>query len=105
MNAVLYLRVSTCADKRDDDANRQRFNPRVKLTKQEMFLDSVHEIGHLLGLAHNANVSSVRYSTELAKSTTLNASDLDVLAARHKPRPEFPAQGRDGAGTPVSSLI
>ncbi len=65
------------------------FNPRVKLSRQEMFLDSVHEIGHLLGLAHNANESSVMYWSELAKSTTLNAADLDALAARHKLRPEF----------------
>jgi hypothetical protein len=69
------------------------FNPRVKLTKQEMFLDSVHEIGHLLGLAHNANESSVMYSSELPKSTTLNATDLDALAARHKLRPEFLHKG------------
>ena len=70
------------------------FNPRVKLTKQEMFLDSVHEIGHLLGLAHNANESSVMYASELPKSTTLNAADLDALAARHKLRPELSHRGR-----------
>ena len=69
------------------------FNPRVKLTRQEMFLDSVHEIGHLLGLAHNANESSVMYWLALAKSTTLNSTDLDALAARHKLRPEFLHKG------------
>jgi hypothetical protein len=30
MNAVLYLRVSTCSDKRDDDANRQRKRQEVE---------------------------------------------------------------------------
>ena len=69
------------------------FNPRVKLNKQEMFLDSVHEIGHLLGLAHNVNESSVMYSSELTKSTMLNAADLDALALRHKLRPGFLEKG------------
>jgi hypothetical protein len=89
----------TCLSARSQFPDRAKFqgwiafNPRVKLTKQEMFLDSVHEIGHLLGLAHNANESSVMYSSELAKSTTLDAIDLDALAARHKLRPEFLHKG------------
>jgi hypothetical protein len=62
------------------------FNPRSKLTKQEMFLDSVHEIGHLLGLPHNPNDLSVMYAFELDKSASLDASDVDALAARHKLR-------------------
>jgi hypothetical protein len=62
------------------------FNPRLKLTKQEMFLDSVHEIGHLLGLPHNPSESSVMYSFGLDKAAALDAADLDALAARHKLR-------------------
>jgi Matrixin len=62
------------------------FNPRSKLTKQEMFLDSVHEIGHLLGLPHNPNDLSVMYAFELDKSASLDAADLDALAARHRLR-------------------
>jgi hypothetical protein len=90
---------STCMSARSQFPDRAKFqgwiafNPRVKLTKQEMFLDSVHEIGHLLGLAHSADESSVMYSSELAKSTTLNATDLDALAARHKLRPGFLHKG------------
>jgi hypothetical protein len=62
------------------------FNPLLKLTKHEMFLDSVHEIGHLLGLPHNPDSSSVMFAFELDKAATLSAVDLDNLAARHQLR-------------------
>jgi Matrixin len=63
------------------------FNPRLKLTKHEMFLDSVHEIGHLLGLPHNPDDSSVMFYFGLDKAASLDAADLDQLAARHQLRP------------------
>jgi hypothetical protein len=65
------------------------FNPRLKLTKQEMFVDSVHEIGHLLGLPHNPSDSSVMFYSGRDKAVSLNAADLDILAARHQLRPEI----------------
>jgi hypothetical protein len=59
------------------------FNPRFELTKHEMFLDSVHEIGHLLGLPHNADDSSVMFSFGVEKPVSLDATDLDILSTRH----------------------
>jgi hypothetical protein len=62
------------------------FNPRFKLNKQEMFLDSVHEIGHLLGLQHNPHDSSVMFAFGLDKSASLDTMDLMALSVRHQLR-------------------
>lgn len=70
------------------------FNPRMKLTKHQMFLDSVHEIGHLLGLPHNPDESSVMFSFGLEKGASLDAADLDMLAARHQLRAQISSQHR-----------
>jgi hypothetical protein len=59
-----------------------------------MFLISVHEIGHLLGLSRNPDGSSVMYFFTLDESVWLDPADLKVLAARHKPRPALFESGR-----------
>ena len=69
------------------------FNPRLKLTEQQMFLDSVHEIGHLLGLPHNPSAASVMSSFGDEDSASLDATDLDHLAARHQLRVSLRAGG------------
>jgi len=64
------------------------FNPRYELSKDEMFLDSVHEIGHVLGLAHNADQASVMSSFGSdVRFAWLDAADLDALALHHTLRP------------------
>jgi hypothetical protein len=70
------------------------FNPASKLTEQQMFVISVHEIGHLLGLPHNPNGSSVMYFFTLDESVWLDSADLKALAVRHKLRPGLFQSGR-----------
>jgi hypothetical protein len=62
------------------------FDPRAPLTKVEMYLTAVHEIGHMLGLSHNPNPSSVMYYIDLEGPEVLDSWDLAALAAHHKLR-------------------
>jgi hypothetical protein len=69
---------------REDFQGWIAFNPRYKLSKDAMFLDSVHEIGHVLGLAHNSDESSIMFSFGLdERPAWLDAADLVELAVRH----------------------
>lgn len=70
------------------------FNPASKLTEQQMFVISVHEIGHLLGLPHNPSGSSVMYFFTLDESVWLDSADLAALAAHHKLRSTMFESGR-----------
>jgi predicted Zn-dependent protease len=66
------------------------FNPRMTLPNQALFTTAVHEIGHLLGLSHSANPSSVMYFLYLDSPVCLDSADVSVLAAHHKLRTEAP---------------
>lgn len=62
------------------------FDPHAPLTKTEMYLTAVHEIGHMLGLRHNPNPSSIMYYIDLEGPEVLDSYDLTSLAAHHKLR-------------------
>ncbi len=62
------------------------FNPRISLRANELFLIAVHELGHLLGLPHSSNASSVMYFLALDGPVFLDGADLAALAARHRLR-------------------
>ena len=62
------------------------FNPAVPLDKMESYRISVHEIGHMLGLRHSANIKSLMYGFDLDDSESLDSADLAALAGRHKLR-------------------
>jgi predicted Zn-dependent protease len=62
------------------------FNPGQTLDATEMYQISLHEIGHVLGLPHSSNASSVMYSFNLEGQDWLDLTDLTALAAHHKLR-------------------
>ena len=69
-----------------DRANYQgwiAFNPKDDETEDEIFTTAVHEIGHNLGLHHNASAYSVMYFLSLDGKLLLLSDDLAALRARH----------------------
>lgn len=62
------------------------FDPRAPLTRTEMYVTAVHEIGHMLGLQHNPNANSIMYYIDLEGTEVLDANDLAALAEHHKLR-------------------
>jgi hypothetical protein len=96
------------------------FNPSLTSTPSELFVTAAHELGHLLGLQHSNNASSLMYFLRLDGPMFLDQTDLAALAARHKlrivpaptisavtgiPGPQQCSQSSlQGAATPVCSV-
>lgn len=62
------------------------FDPHAPLSKFEIYVTAVHEIGHMLGLKHNPSASSIMYFLDLEGPEVLDNSDLISLAKRHQLR-------------------
>jgi len=78
------------------------FNPMVPSTPGEMFRDSVHEIGHLFGLHHNPDISSVMFFTDFGQDASLEITDLKALAAMHRLRGGILARESRAGGIPIA---
>jgi hypothetical protein len=60
------------------------FDPHAPLSKFEMYVTAVHEIGHMLGLKHNPSASSIMYFLDLEGPEVLDNRDLVSLAEHHQ---------------------
>ena len=78
------------------------FNPILESSPEEMFRDAVHEIGHLFGLHHNPDVSSVMFFSDFGQDVSLDSADLKALAAQHKLRQGIGESQHQSRAVPVS---
>lgn len=62
------------------------FDPRASLSKFEIYVTAVHEIGHMLGLRHNSNASSVMYFLDVDGPEVVDRNDLLSLVEHHQLR-------------------
>ncbi len=62
------------------------FNPTQPLSETDLYRISLHEIGHMLGLQHSSNATSVMYFLDLEGLDSLDPTDLAALARHHKLR-------------------
>jgi len=63
------------------------------MNSSELYAAAVHEIGHMLGLKHNASSRSVMYFLDVTGSEVLDSKDISSLGAHHKLRPAIVATG------------
>jgi hypothetical protein len=81
------------------------FNPMLASTPQEMFRDSVHEIGHLFGLHHNPDMSSVMFFSDFGQDASLEITDLKALAAMHRLRRGILEPDSQDGAIPISRTL
>ncbi len=74
------------------------FDPHISayMSPDEIFATAVHELGHLFGLVHSANASSVMYYLDVNAEAVLDAADLRALETHHALRSQ-------AAGIPILS--
>jgi hypothetical protein len=57
-----------------------------EMSGAEIYAAAVHELGHMLGLKHNANIHSVMYFLDIDGTESLDSKDVLDLSTHHKLR-------------------
>jgi hypothetical protein len=57
------------------------------MNNAEIYASAVHELGHMLGLKHNASSRSVMYFLNLNGTEVLDGTDIVELSKRHMLQP------------------
>jgi hypothetical protein len=58
-----------------------------EMSSAEIYAAAVHELGHMLGLKHNASSHSVMYFFDIDGTESLDRKDVLDLSTHHKLRP------------------
>jgi hypothetical protein len=65
----------------------------IEMSSTEMYAVAVHELGHMLGLKHNASIHSVMYFLDVDGTESLDSNDVSDLSTHHKLRPAIISVG------------
>lgn len=57
-----------------------------EMSSAEIYASAVHELGHLLGLKHNANSRSIMFFLDVDGTEVLDSQDLQELSKHHQLR-------------------
>jgi Matrixin len=64
-----------------------------EISSAEIYAAAVHELGHMLGLKHNASIHSVMYFLDVDGTESLDSKDVLDLSMHHKLRPAIISVG------------
>jgi hypothetical protein len=56
------------------------------MSRDEMYGAAIHELGHMLGLKHNASIRSVMYFLNVNGTEVLDGKNMSDLSSHHKLR-------------------
>ena len=62
------------------------------MNSAEIYATAVHELGHMLGLKHNANSRSIMYFLDVDGTEVLDGQDILELSRLHTLRPAILAK-------------
>jgi len=63
------------------------------MSSAELYAAAVHELGHMLGLKHNASSKSIMYFLDVNGTEVLDSQDILDLSTHHKLRPAIVSTG------------